>query len=71
MKVLLDIKDKKKAPFFMELLKSLDYINVIKEVEEQRKSQFISDMMDSFEEVRLHEQGKIHLKPLKELINEL
>jgi hypothetical protein len=35
MKVILDIKDNR-IPFFMELVKSLDYIRVIKEVKKRR-----------------------------------
>ena len=32
MKVILDIKENNRIPFFMEMVKSLDYISVIKEV---------------------------------------
>ena len=71
MTVLLDIKDTKKAPFFMELLDSLDYIKVVKKLEEQRKGQYIADLMESFDDIRLHEQGQKKLKPLKVLLNEL
>ena len=36
MKVILDIKDNR-VPFFMELLKSLDYINILKEVKDLKE----------------------------------
>ncbi len=71
MKLILDIKENNRVPFFMEMLKGLDYISVIKEVKEKRKSQFISDLAESFEEVKQHELGKKKLKSAKDLLNEL
>jgi len=70
MKVLLDIKDSSHAPFFMEMVNSLDYISVIREVKDERKSQFISDMAEAFNDVKLFEQGKKKLKLAKDLLNE-
>ena len=70
MEVILNIKDSSKAPFLIELLKSLDYIN-IKKVEKESDSLFFDDLADAFEEVKLHEQGKIKLKSLKAVLNEL
>ncbi|MEX1191464.1 MAG: hypothetical protein WED10_03595 [Brumimicrobium sp.] len=54
MKVLLDIKDNR-IKFFMELLKSLDYVSVLKEVKNEKKSQSISDMAEAFNDVKLYE----------------
>lgn len=70
MKVLLDIKDNR-VPFFMELLKSLDYISIVKEVKEERKSKFITDLAEAFNDVKLYEKGKKKLKSGKDLLNEL
>ncbi len=71
MKIILDIKENNRIPFFMELIKSLDYISVIKEVKEERKSQFITDLAEAFNDVKLYEQGKKKLKTAKDLLNEL
>lgn len=71
MKVILDIKENSRIPFFMELIKSLDYISVVKEVKDERKSRFIADLAESFNDIKLHEQGKIKLKSAKDLLNEL
>lgn len=71
MKVILDIKDNSKAPFFMELLRGLNYISVVKEIKEKQKSQFISDLAEAFEDVKLHEQGEKELKSFNALLNEL
>lgn len=70
MKVILDIRDNR-IPFFMELVKSLDYINVVKEVKDERKSLFVADLTEAFNDVKLYEQGKKKLKSAKDLLNEL
>ena len=70
MEVVLNIKDKSKASFLMELLKSLDYISV-KEVKIKRKNRIVSDLRKSLEEVKLYEEGKIQLQTFDELLNDL
>lgn len=71
MKLLLDITDNSRVPFFMELLNGLDYISVIKEVKDKQKSQIIADLAESFHDVKLYEQGKKKLKSAKEMVNGL
>ncbi len=71
MKVILDIKESSRVPFFMEMVKSLDYISVIKEVKEERNSQFIADLAEAFNDVKQYEKGKKKLKSAKDLLNEL
>ena len=70
MKVILEIRDNR-IPFFMELVKSLDYISVLKEVKDESKSQFVTDLAEAFNDVKLYEQGKKKLKSAKDLLNEL
>ena len=70
MKIILDIRDNR-MPFFMELVKSLDFISVVKEVKDEKKSQFVSELAEAFNDVKLYEQGKKKLKSAKELLNEL
>lgn len=70
MQVLLDIKDNH-ANFFMELVKSLDYIDVIKEIKNKKKKEFVKDLAEAFEDVRLYSQGKKKLKNAKDFLNEL
>lgn len=55
----------------MELLKSLDYVSVLKEVKDEKKSQSISDMAEAFNDVKLYEKGKKKLKSAKDLLDEL
>jgi hypothetical protein len=71
MKLILDIKENSRVPFFMEMLKSLNYIEVVKEIKEKRKSRFINDLVEAFDDVKQHEQGKKKLKSAKDLLNEL
>lgn len=70
MKVILDIKESR-VPFFMELLKSLDYVEVLKEVKDNKKSKAIQDLIEAFNDVKLYEEGKKQLKSAKDLLNEL
>ncbi len=70
MKVLLDIEENR-AAFFLELLKSLDYIKVLQEIKDQEKSQAVLDLIEAFNDVKLHQQGKKELKAAKDLLNEL
>ena len=71
MMVLLDIKESNKVPFFMELVKSLDYIKVIKEVKKSSKVQSLNDLAEAFDNVKQFELGKKKLKSAKDLLNEL
>ena len=48
MKVILDIQENR-VPFFMELLKSLDYIHILKEIKSKEKSQAIQDLAEAFQ----------------------
>jgi hypothetical protein len=70
MKVILDVRDNRMM-YFMELVKSLDYIRVVKEIKDEGKSQFVADLAESFNDVKLHQQGKKKLKSAKDLLNEL
>lgn len=71
MKVILDIKNKRRASFFMELLKSFDYVDILKVVNDPVKERSVLDLNESFQDVKLHLQGKKKLKSAKTLLNEL
>ena len=70
MKVILDIEESH-SPFFMELIKSLNYVNVVKEIRDKNKQKIIKDLAEAFNDVRLHEAGKKKLKTAKQLLDEL
>ncbi|HEB62787.1 MAG TPA: hypothetical protein ENI82_06515 [Bacteroidetes bacterium] len=70
MKVILDIQDSR-APFFMELIKSLGFVNILKEVNNKEKSIAIQNLAEAFNDVKLYEEGKKQLKSAKDLLDEL
>jgi hypothetical protein len=55
----------------MELLESLDYISVLKQVKDKESSRIVQDLADAFNDVKLYEKGKKDLKSVKDLLNEL
>lgn len=55
----------------MELLKSLDYVHILKEVKDTEKSNTIQDLSEAFNEVKLYEEGKKQLESAKDLLDEL
>ena len=68
--MLIDIKDNK-ADFFLELMKNLEFIKGVEKIKDKQNNQFVRDITEAFEEVRLYESGKKKLKNAKDLINEL
>ena len=70
MKVILDIQENK-ASFFMELVNGLKYVRIIKQIKDKRKSQAIQDIVDAFNDVKLHEEGKKTLKSANQLLDEI
>lgn len=69
MKMILEIPQEK-ASFFVELVNSLEYVNVIKIVKDPAKGKHVVDLVQAFNDVKLHEQGKKKLKTAKEFFNE-
>ena len=70
MQILLNIKDSGRIPFF-KMLENLDYITVIKEINNESDVSHISDLIESINDVKLHIQGKKELQSARELLNEL
>ena len=70
MKVVLDIKESR-ASFFLELIKSFDYVRVLRQVKDAHKNQSIQELTEAFNDVALYEQGKKKLKSAKELLDDL
>ena len=68
MKVILDIQDNR-VPFFMELINSLDFVQV--EDEGDSKEAIISNIKRGLEEVKLAKKGKLKTTPAKDFLNEL
>ncbi|MEO8568230.1 MAG: hypothetical protein ABI419_03820 [Ginsengibacter sp.] len=72
--IIIKIKDKKKIPFLKQLLKQMDFIEVVDSSAKKRKSrkkEILDGIEESVEQVKLHLEGKIKLRPLHELLDEL
>jgi hypothetical protein len=68
MKVLLDVKDNK-VDFIMELLNNFSFVKA--EPIDAGKARYLKELKGSINEVKLAKEGKIKLKPIEELLNEL
>lgn len=71
--ILIRIKNRRKVSFIKELLSSFNYVE-LKELEKEftpAEKRMIKGLKQSFKEIKLHQQGKIKLKTLQELIDEL
>ncbi len=68
MKVLLDIKDDK-AKIFMDMLKGVKFVKTTTLTEP--KAQFLEDLKEAVEELKLIKAGKKRGRPARELLNEL
>lgn len=66
--VILNIKENK-FQFFMELVKSLDFVQV--DDEGDSKEAILSNIKKGLEEVKLARQGKLKTTPAKDFLNEL
>ena len=70
MQILLNIEDSGRIPF-LKMLENLDYITVIKEINNEADVSHLSDLIESINDVKLHIQGKKELQSARELLNEL
>jgi hypothetical protein len=69
--VVLDIPDNK-FPFFMELIKSLSFVNIPdKPVLTKKQQEFVDGTKKSLEQVEQHLKGEIKLKSADQLFDEL
>lgn len=69
--VVLNIPDKKYT-FFMELVKSLDFVELPKdETQIKKHAEFLEGTKKSLEQVEQHLKGEINLKTAEQLYNEL
>ncbi|HBF88259.1 MAG TPA: hypothetical protein DDX39_06415 [Bacteroidales bacterium] len=71
--IVLNIPDSK-YNFFLKVIENFNFVKIAeeKEIKSDRKHKnIITDLKQSFHEIELHEKGKIKLKSIDELINEL
>ena len=69
--VILSIADKK-YDFFIELVKSLEFVKEVEEVKKEPvKKEIMAGIRQAVEEVRLIKSGKLKGRPVQELLDEL
>ena len=67
--ILINIKDSK-YQFFLELLKSFDFVE-IEEYEGDSREEIIANLKQGFKEMKLYKQGKLKTTVAKDFLNEL
>ncbi len=67
--IVLHIKDSK-LPFFMELIRNFDFVQ-IQENDDLTKEQILAGIKQGLQEVQMIEEGKMKGTPLKDLLDEL
>lgn len=73
-KLILKVKDKRKMPFLKQLLKHMDFVEVVQPPAKKltaREKEILDGIEESVEQVKLHIAGKIKLRPIQELLDEL
>ncbi len=82
MQLLLDIREDK-AGFVLELLSNLPFVktrevkepNIVAEPKEvyvpRTEEEILAGLREALHEVKLHKEGKIKLRPLKDVLDEL
>ena len=68
--IILSVPDKK-YEFFIELVKSLEFVKAVEEVKEPGKKEIIAGIRQAVEEVRLIKAGKLKGRPAQELLDDL
>ncbi|MBI4646832.1 MAG: hypothetical protein HY738_09630 [Bacteroidia bacterium] len=64
----------KKYNFFLKVIENFQFVKIAEEKEiklSQKEKQFVDDIKESLHEVELHQQGKIKLKTLDQVLDEL
>ncbi len=72
--ITINILDNSKIPFFIDLIKSLNFVSLVDEKTESFKKnekKIIEDIKQGLIEINLIEQGKLESKSLTEFLDEL
>lgn len=67
----IDIKDPRKQKLFDQLMKELDFVEVVNIFKSAGKAQAALDVMEALEDVKAHLAGKKKLPLAKDLLDEL
>jgi hypothetical protein len=71
-RLILNIKNKSKLPFLKELLKRMEFVEVIESPKlTPKEKKILSELDEAVEQVNLHKKGKIKLKTIQKVLHEL
>ena len=64
-RLILNVTNKNKLPFLRELLKHMEFVEVIEQKKfTAKEKRILADLDEAVEQVNLHKKGKIKLKTL-------
>jgi hypothetical protein len=70
--LILNIKNKRKMPFLKELIKSLDFVEIVEPKKYTAKEKkILADLEEAVEQINLHKKGKVKLKTIQQVLDEL
>ena len=73
--LILNIKNENKLPFLKELLKRMEFVEVIDSADKKKltakEKKILKGLEDAVVQVNLHKQGKIKLKTVQQVLNDL
>lgn len=72
--LILKVKDKKKMPFLKQLLKHMDFVEVVERPAKKltaREKEILDDIEESVDFIKKYNKGEVKAKPFKQLLNEL
>jgi len=71
--IILNIRNKRKMPFLKELLKHMEFVEIVEPAEKKsvKKKKILSDLDEAVKQVTHHKKGKLKLKTIREVLNEL
>lgn len=72
--LILNIRNKSKIPFLKELLKHMEFVEVIEPGSKKltaKEKKILKGLQEAVQEVNLHKEGKLQLKTLQQVLGEL
>jgi len=71
--LILKVKDKSKMPFLKQLLKQMDFVELIKPGKKitAREKEILDEIEESVDFIKKYNKGEVKAKSFKQLLNEL
>lgn len=70
--LILNIKNKNKLPFLKELLRHMEFVEVVESKNfTAKEKKILSGLEEAVAQVNLHKKGKVKLKTIQQVLDEL